>query len=240
MSTAGATGDDFFRFPHTPHLLWLGEGMPRADKVLAPHEAEAFLAHEVTVEEKVDGANVGLSIDPAGGLRAQNRGAWIERETCHPQFRPLFGWLARHRYALLAHLPPDAILFGEWCHAVHSVRYTRLPDWFLAFDVYDRGVRAFWDVARRDALVEAMGLARVPHIATGRFTLGEVPGLLGPSQLTDGPAEGVYLKWTAGGDPSGRAKVVRPSFVQEIDEHWRGRRMEVNALAPWAQRQADA
>ncbi|NLZ78249.1 MAG: DNA ligase, partial [Gammaproteobacteria bacterium] len=25
---------DFFRFPHTPHIDWLGEGMPRDDKVL--------------------------------------------------------------------------------------------------------------------------------------------------------------------------------------------------------------
>ncbi len=232
MNPAERPLDEFFRFPHTPHLLWLGDGMPRADKVLPPDEAEALLAREVTVEEKVDGANVGVSVDQSGELRAQNRGAWVERDGCHPQFRPLFGWLARHRFTLLDHLPPRVILFGEWCYAVHSVRYTRLPDWFLAFDVYDRDAGAFWDMTRRDALIDAMGLAKVPHVATGRFSLQDVPQLLGPSQLTDGPAEGVYLKWTAGGDASGRAKVVRPSFVQDIDEHWRGRRMEVNALAP--------
>ncbi|MGV3590570.1 MAG: DNA ligase, partial [Gammaproteobacteria bacterium] len=28
--------DEFFRFPHTPHIAWLGAGMPRDDKVLAP------------------------------------------------------------------------------------------------------------------------------------------------------------------------------------------------------------
>ena len=60
---------DFFRFPHTPHLAWLGEGTPRDDKVLSSHEAAALLAGEVVVEEKLDGANVGLSLDPDGGLR---------------------------------------------------------------------------------------------------------------------------------------------------------------------------
>jgi hypothetical protein len=42
---------DFFRFPHTPHLAWLGPGVPRDDKVLAPAEAQALLAGEVVVEE---------------------------------------------------------------------------------------------------------------------------------------------------------------------------------------------
>jgi hypothetical protein len=234
MNREEAVHDEFFRFPHTPHLLWLGDVPPRADKVLATPEADAFLAHEVTVEEKVDGANIGLSIDAAGSLRAQNRGAWLARDTCHPQFRPLFRWMDQHRYTLVDHLPRHVILFGEWCYAVHSVRYTHLPDWFLAFDVHDREASAFWDMPRRDALVATLGLARVPQVAAGHFTLPHVPLLLGSSQLVDGPAEGVYLKWSAGGDTASRAKVVRQSFVQGIDEHWAGRPLEVNGLASGA------
>ncbi|HMM73809.1 MAG TPA: RNA ligase family protein, partial [Rhodocyclaceae bacterium] len=65
---------DFFRFPHTPHLAWLGPDAPRDDKVLAPAEARALLSGEVVVEEKLDGANLGLSLAPDGSLRAQNRG----------------------------------------------------------------------------------------------------------------------------------------------------------------------
>ena len=68
---------DFFRFPHTPHLAWLGPDTPRDDKVLAPAEAQALLADEVVVEEKLDGANLGLSLAPDGGLCAQNRGQYL-------------------------------------------------------------------------------------------------------------------------------------------------------------------
>jgi hypothetical protein len=32
---------DFFRFPHTPHIVWLGQGMPCDDKAQAPHEMMA-------------------------------------------------------------------------------------------------------------------------------------------------------------------------------------------------------
>ena len=68
----------FFRFPHTPHLAWLGNGTPRDDKVLSPFEANALLAGDVVVEEKVDGANLGFSLGAPGQLRAQNRGHFLK------------------------------------------------------------------------------------------------------------------------------------------------------------------
>lgn len=224
---------EFFRFPRTPHLAWLGTDEARDDKVLSPQEASELVSGTVLVEEKVDGANLGLSISDAG-IRAQNRGAYIERETCHPQFKPLFRWLDRHRHALTELLDPGLILFGEWCYAVHSVRYTMLPDWFLAFDVYDRSAGEFWSAVRRDELIDSIGLARVPKIADGRFTLPEIVQMLGPSRLSDGPAEGVYVRRDDGGRLIGRAKLVRPEFVQQIDSHWSGRAMQTNALASGA------
>ena len=70
---------DFVRFPHTPHLAWLGTGYPRDDKVLDQAQALAFLNGVVAIEEKVDGANLGLSFGVGGGLRVQNRGSWLVR-----------------------------------------------------------------------------------------------------------------------------------------------------------------
>ena len=101
--------NDFFRFPHTPHLAWLGEGSPRDDKVLSPVEAAELLEAHVLVEEKLDGANLGFSIGPDGAVRAQNRGQYL--------IEPYGGQFARHveaayemmfsRYA--AALPPDSL-----------------------------------------------------------------------------------------------------------------------------------
>lgn len=220
---------DFFRFPRTPHLVWLGTDEARDDKVLRAGEASELLSGPVLIEEKVDGANVGLSLSESG-LRAQNRGAYIEREACHPQFRPLFRWLDTHRHALTDALDANLILFGEWCYAVHSVRYTKLPDWFLAFDVYDRSREEFWSALRRDELIDRIGLARVPKVTEGRFTVPDIVRMLGPSQLSNGPAEGVYVRRDESDRLVGRAKVVRPEFVQQIDAHWSARSMETNAL----------
>lgn len=221
---------DFFRFPHTPHLAWLGEGRPRDDKVLPPHEVDELLARDVVVEEKVDGANLGLSVDEHGALRAQNRGAYLTHEARHPQFKPLARWLQPRGARLAEALFPDLILFGEWCYAVHSVRYTNLPDWFLAFDVYDRARGEFWSAARRNALVSDLGLAVVPTLGRGRFDLPELRELLGTSHLTGGPAEGLYVRGEDSERLITRAKLVRREFVQALDEHWSKRTLETNTL----------
>ena len=221
---------DFFRFPHTPHLAWLAPGAPREDKVLAPDEVRSLLSGELIVEEKVDGANLGLSVAQDGALLGQNRGSYLDLSSPAGQWKPLQRWLATRRPALTQALAPDLILFGEWCYAVHSVRYTRLPDWFLAFDVYDRAQGKFWSVERRNQLTRQLQIATAPELGRGRFTLSQLKSLLGSSKLTDGPAEGLYVRREEDGHLLARAKIVRAEFVQQIHEHWSKRRLEVNQL----------
>lgn len=220
----------FFRFPHTPHLAWLGAGVPRDDKVLSAAERQAMLAENVVVEEKVDGANVGFSVDEDGALLAQNRGSYIDLGAPQGQWRPLKRWLAARNQDLVEALWPDLVLFGEWCYAVHGVRYTRLPDWFLAFDVYDRATGEFWSVERRNELASRINVEVVPQLGHGVFGLDRLREFLGRSQLGDGPAEGLYIRCEKQGRIVMRAKLVRAEFIQAIGEHWSKRPLEANRL----------
>ncbi len=221
----------FHRFPHTPHLAWLGEGTPRADKVLDAQAAGDFLAHLVVIEEKIDGANLGLSVDDEGDLRAQNRGSWLSPEAAHPQFRTLWSWLAPRRDALIDALWPDLILYGEWCYAVHSVRYDALPDWFLGFDVFDQTARRFWSAPRRDALLAELGLHSVPSLGSGRFSIDDMVQRMSASHVGSAPMEGVYVRRESSDWLESRAKLVRAEFVQAIDTHWSRGPLERNRLA---------
>jgi len=224
---------DFFRFPHTPHLAWLAAGRPREDKVFSPEEARAFLSADVIVEEKIDGANLGFSIDERGELRAQNRGRYLDLAALSGQWKPLRRWLASPRArALVSALSPGLILFGEWCYAVHSVPYTRLPDWFLAFDIYEQSARMFWSVERRNDFVRQLDLAIVPELGRGRYDLDALKGMLGTSRLSTAPAEGLYVRRETQGYLLERAKLVRAEFVQAIDEHWAKRALKPNQLDP--------
>lgn len=220
---------DFFRFPHTPHIDWLGEGMPRDDKVLDEAEIASLLAQPLRVEEKLDGANLGLSIRDNGELRAQNRGQYL-LEPFAGQFSRLNSWLAQHRYALADHLSSDVIVFGEWCAARHSLDYDNLPDWFVVFDVYDRSAQKFWSCARRNALAETLGLAVVPTLYEGTATVDELKNLLSSasSQYREGTPEGIVMRQDSAQWCEARAKLVRADFAQSIEEHWRSRAIEWN------------
>ncbi len=222
---------DFFRFPHTPHIAWLGEGAPRDDKVLSPAEVKALLEGDVVIEEKLDGANLGLSIGPEGVLRMQNRGQYLQTPYAG-QFEKLNSWVSQRVDDLVTSLGENLILFGEWCAARHSVAYERLPAWFLVFDVYDRSEGRFWSTSRRDALARRLGLSVVPALFQGHTTLAELKKLIQsePSRFRSGPLEGVVMRRESAEWLESRAKLVRPDFTQAIVEHWRRRKIEWNRL----------
>jgi ATP-dependent RNA circularization protein (DNA/RNA ligase family) len=227
---------NFYRFPHTPHLAWLGNGPVRDDKILTPQEAKAFLAEPVAIEEKIDGANIGLSLSPEGSLRIQQRGDYLQ-PPYNNQLSGLTTWLALHGPDLEAFLQEPEhqglILFGEWCAARHSVAYTHLPDPILLFDVADSAQQQFWSRNRRDTAAKLLELATVPLLQdNSSHTLNGLSSEIDQfqSRYHPGPPEGVILRQD---DPlwcMARAKLVRPDFTQAIEEHWRSRPIEWNGI----------
>lgn len=222
--------EDFFKFPSTPHLATLPGVDIRRDKVLTESERDEFLRHELIVEEKVGGANLGVTFDAEGSIRAQNRGAYL-RLPGSGQWKKLGEWLALRIDVLFEHLSDRYILFGEWCYAQHSVFYDRLPDWFLGFDIYDRESRRFLSSARRDRLLSKMHISPVPSLARGRFSFSVLKKLLSQSKLAEQPAEGLYLRFDQGDWLGQRAKLVCPPFIQAVDQHWSRSAIRPNRLA---------
>ncbi len=220
----------FTKFPSTPHLTVLEGASVRDDKVLTAAERDAFLSHRVVVEEKVDGANLGLSFDGDGVLRAQNRGSFLS-EPMAGQWKTLPEWLAIRSERFFDLLTDRYILFGEWCYATHSVRYEKLPDWFIGFDVFDSAESRFVCKSRREEFLKALALHSVPVLASGVLSLGEVTKLQGQSRFGDSPAEGLYLRYDDGDWLGQRAKLVRSGFIQSINQHWSRGPLRKNDLA---------
>jgi hypothetical protein len=232
--------EPFHKFPRTPHLFWVGQDAPRDDKVLNQTDAAAFLAGEVLVEEKVDGANLGLSLAPDGRVRAQSRANYLAPGKSHAQWNPLWPWIAERRAALEEGLQGGLILFGEWCYARHSVPYDALPDWFLAFDIYETHSGRFWSAVRRNQWLQGRGIASVPEIKRGRFSPKQAAALLGRSRVGHVPMEGIYFRREQGGWVEARAKMVSIEFKQQIEPHWTRRAVTPNQLAPRGRGRPDA
>ena len=180
---------DLFKFPRTKHLFDAGgSGVSRDDLLMDPGEEGTFYSLQkskgkgsksraspagsgsrlVAMEEKVDGANLGISVDPETmQFRVQNRSHFVNSKT-HRQFGTLDSWLSEHSeglFEVLGSEPGCYVLFGEWLYATHSIAYTRLPDYFLAFDLYDREASKFLSWRERNRRLEGTGIHTVRLIA---------------------------------------------------------------------------
>ena len=223
---------DFFRFPSTPHIDWLSPRSARMDKVMSSVERQKFLSGQVTIEEKVDGANVGISWDDNKQLRVQNRGSYIATNSgTHPQFERLWPWIYERYHLFESWLPDTCIVFGEWCAFKHSQHYTQLPDWFIGFDVYDKAEAKFFSKLRRDALFKKLEIVPVVNLNLPPVrpkllsALEQLPSAYGCSEI-----EGLYLRKDNTDWLSNRAKLVRAEFMQAIETHWKKQKPVQNRL----------
>lgn len=238
----GASHGDFIKYPRTPHLF--GSKGTDDDKHLGEAESQRFIADgSLIVEEKLDGTNVGLHFSEEGELVLQCRGHLIT-EGIHPQYDLFNQWVAVKRDVLEQRLENRYILFGEWLYARHTVAYRQLSHYFYEFDIYDKQRQEFLDLKQRLALLAGSGIQTVPVIHAGSLPRAKLEQLIGPSRfdsqfdnpLTGRPdnlMEGLYLRTEANGVVTGRAKFVRPEFVEKIKQstHWQHQMMVPNGLA---------
>lgn len=238
----GSSHGDFTKYPRTPHLF--GSKGTDDDKHLDKTESRAFIADKsLIVEEKIDGTNVGLHFSDSGKLVLQCRGHLIT-EGMHPQYDLFKQWAAVKRHVLERQLQNRFLLFGEWVYARHSIHYRKLTHYFFEFDIYDKQAEAFLDLEHRLSLIAGMGIQTVPVIHTGTVSRDDLDDLIGPSRFdsffenpftsrSDNLMEGLYLRTEADGIVTGRAKFVRPEFVEKIKQstHWQHQPIQPNLLA---------
>jgi hypothetical protein len=197
------------------------------------------------VEEKVDGANTGISFDAAGSLLLQSRGHFLTGGPRERHFDLFKQWANVHRGALEQVLGSRYVMYGEWLYAKHTCFYDALPHYFMEFDLLDRETGEFLSTRRRRELLEGLPVVSVAVLWEGdaeslkalqarvgpslfktdrwREALAEQAALSGvpPEQAareTD-PSdlmEGLYLKVEEEGRVVNRLKYVRASFLNAI------------------------
>ena len=225
--------DSFFKFPSTPYLAAPKNQDLRSDKVMDKEERDICLSYDIVIEEKIDGANLGISFDKDGSLRLQNRGSYIT-PPFSGQWKKLDAWLKNKENDLFDLLGSRYILFGEWCYASHSLKYHKLPDWFIAFDIFDKKEKKFLAVKYRNEFLHNLQITIVPILAKGKFTLHQLNEFMKKkSSYSDETIEGIYLRLDEGKWLKKRAKIVRSGFVQNIQEHWINKPLEINRLEYW-------
>jgi hypothetical protein len=229
---------EIVKYPRTPHLE--GSRLQPGDEDLDQVPLETLVGKYCVIEEKIDGANAGLSLDEDGRLRLQSRGHVLVGGPRERHWDLFKRWAHAHARDLADHLRGGITLYGEWLYAKHTVFYDELPHYFFEFDILD-ATGAFWSTARRREHLLGLPIVAVPVLWEGVVDDPRVlPELVAPSlyksarwrdRLRDAAiaadvepeqaaretdaedlSEGLYIKVEHDGVVTERYKWVRPSF----------------------------
>ncbi|MBM3457304.1 MAG: DNA ligase [Armatimonadetes bacterium] len=231
------------KYPRTPHLE--GSRFQSGDHDLEAVPFQELRSRYVVVEEKLDGANVGISFSESGKLLLQSRGHYLTGGPRERHFALLKQWAGVHQAALWSILSDQYVLYGEWLFAKHTCFYDALPHYFLEFDLVDREEGYFLSTAARRVLLEGLPVRSVPVLWEGcPERLSDLTRWIGPSlyktagwraslaasaraagvapeqalrESDDADLmEGLYLKVEEGDRLLGRYKYVRSGFLNAL------------------------
>src|SRR5262249_42673562 len=103
------------KYPRTRHIE--GSRHQPGDEDLSTVPFADLAGCHLVVEEKLDGANAGLSFDEDGTLRLQSRGHYLTGGNREKHFNLFKQWASAHAPALRERLGSRHVLFGEWLYA---------------------------------------------------------------------------------------------------------------------------
>jgi RNA ligase len=236
--------NSILKYPRTKHIEGsrCQPGDENLDSVPFSKIANRFLV----VEEKVDGANCGISFSDEGELLLQSRGHYLTGGGREKHFNLFKTWANAHSSELFDILEDRYIMYGEWLYAKHTVFYDKLPHYFMEFDIWDKAEEKFLSTERRkEMLKDYPFIVSVLVLYEGRLkTLKSLTDFVGRSNFISDEAgeklreicnerglsieqvvketdlnntmEGLYIKVEEDGEVKERYKYVRASFLTSI------------------------
>ncbi len=232
------------KYPSTRHVEGSRHqcGDSKDDKLLSELEG-----HYLVQEEKLDGANTGVSFSTSGKLQLQSRGHYLAGGGRERHFSMFKTWANVHAPRLHQALTDRFIMYGEWVYAKHTCYYNALSAYFFEFDVLDTHRGTFLSTRARRALLGGLPIVPVPVLKKGIFrrcdniadtlrptqfrtatwredlmqdaaATGSRPDMvMGQSDLSE-LAEGIYIKLEDDAHTIDRFKYVRGDFLQTIQD----------------------
>ena len=210
-------------YPRTRHIPWK-PNTARGDLVASDAEAGIILSSEfVSVEEKIDGANCGMTLYEGEPLIRNHthilRKGYFKDTPAKMQFSSIFNWFYKNK-ELFENLEKQAgpvAVYGEWMVAQHGLEYDLLPSLFIAFDLYDYERQLFVAPQLARPILTEAGFTLAPQLhagPVGNYELLEALANQASPFTTCGLREGVYVKVSDDRWITARFKMVRQGFIQ--------------------------
>jgi hypothetical protein len=142
---------DIRKFPRTAHLR--GSRFQHGDHDMEAVPFDELIGKHLVIEEKMDGANCGISFSPDGELLLQSRGHYLRGGPREKHFSLFKQWASARQEELFCVLGSRYVMYGEWMFAKHTMWYDALPHYFMEFDVLDVQTNEFLDTNARNMLL---------------------------------------------------------------------------------------
>ena len=194
---------------------------------LTKKEVKRLLGAEVILEEKLDGANVGI-IRHKNGFKLQKRGSLVGQSE-HDQFGYFHNWANYQNYYKIMSIPKRHIVYAELVYIIHHIYYNNLPDYVIVTDVWNGS--NYLNRHDKEDFCYNHGLHVCPLINRGHFTIDELYYWMPTESVFGDRAEGMVVKRYRKKEHM-RGKIVWPGFMKEIDEgeHWVRKPIKINKL----------
>ena len=219
-------------YPRIPHLM--GKSNLYDDDI----EINVTFGFDAYVQEKVDGANCGISWLDGPILRNRKHvlRKGFERDTpAKKQFVPAWNWLHEKEDDLkeiMNRWQGQVTVYGEWMFAKHSIGYEKLPDYFLAYDVWSCDENKFISPNVCRELFKGTGIEWIEAEKLNIQSFGDLKSILDSvSKYRDGVKEGIVIKRPDATDKwiDETFKVVRSDF-ERADDTWNKKGIEKNKI----------
>ena len=158
---------EMHKYPRTAHLR--GSRFQNGDHDLEAVPFEELRGKHLVIEEKMDGANAGISFSESGELLLQSRGHYLRGGPRERHFAPLKQWAWARQTELFYALQSRYVMFGEWMYAKHTVYYDALPHYFMEFDILDTETNTFLSTPERQKLLAGVPVVPVKVLTSGPF-----------------------------------------------------------------------
>ena len=198
--------EQIYKYPRTRHLE--GSKAQLGDEDLDCAKLESIKGNYLVLEEKVDGANCGISFGSDGRMYLQSRGHFLNGGYGERQFDLFKLWAGCFEEPLRRLLGDRYVMYGEWLYAKHTVFYDKLPHYFMEFDIFDKRQQCFYSTRkRREFLKNAPFIHSVRVLTEGYFeTVQSIQKWIGTSLfISDTPNKNFAAQCRKSGVDAGLA-----------------------------------
>lgn len=153
------------------------------------YDTARFLNYRVSVQEKLKSLTAKIRFDAKGKLEIYCD------ETSQASFKKLKAWAREREDIMLNYMSDRYELVGYWAYQIDGIYYDKLPDKFVAYDLYDLFYDKSINTERAAEFCSSIGVHYIKPFIHGVFVVEDLIQLMNTKSTYGAPQKaGLYMR----------------------------------------------